>query len=77
MLTIPTYPDVPPSHWAYKRIGWARLLGIMGARDGVNFYPDAPVTNLEAQQAAACTFGWMLFIPSVALGGYAYLKLKR
>lgn len=71
------YPDTA-THWARGYIHIATLLGIMShdPRTG-GFDPDRPVSNLDAQNAAVRTFGYMLFIPSIALGGYAYLKLRR
>lgn len=59
----PTFPDLPPTHWAYTTVETAVRQGYLGKSLPANFQPDAPATRQEIVLAAIRALG----LESVAL----------
>jgi|GEM_PF-5149220 len=73
------YPDVPPEHWAYTDIQWARWLRIMVGDPQGYFHPNDPITRAEAAAVAVRTVARSVEISAglMALGALVAVALSK
>ncbi|WP_230633162.1 X2-like carbohydrate binding domain-containing protein [Paenibacillus athensensis] len=50
---VPSYPDVPSTHWAFSMIEFVKRTGLMIGDENGNFRPDVPLTRGEMAVIAA------------------------
>jgi hypothetical protein len=52
---VPTFPDVPASHWAYSYIETASAHAVVGGFDDGQFRPELPVNRAQLAKMVALT----------------------